>query len=335
MRITKDLLHKYAIETVKQRQRSEPDLHAVYLTGSVLSDNPMLGGTTDIDMVFVHKYQAPVQREVVPLTREVSLDIVHTVQDDYAKHRELRKDPNLGYPLTHYNINLYDTDHWLEFIQSCTNADFQRPDFVLTRVKFFFDQARENWLALNTKSFENHLAWLDFFLASLEAAANAVAGLTGAPLTTRRFMLTLQDRLERLGTPHLMEIFLQLLGFVNIQDEKILAWLTDFENDYDVVLTTGNLPIHLGASRRAYYVDAIRALAESGDPSQAAWPLIRTWLDVHLAAGKSRTKRDAWDRCLDTLGLIQENHTEKTDTFDVYLDQIEIVLEAWANAYGI
>ena len=35
MRITKDLLHKYAIETVKQRQRSEPDLHAVYLTGSV------------------------------------------------------------------------------------------------------------------------------------------------------------------------------------------------------------------------------------------------------------------------------------------------------------
>ena len=29
----------------------------------------MLGGTTDIDMVFVHKYQAPVQREVVPLTR--------------------------------------------------------------------------------------------------------------------------------------------------------------------------------------------------------------------------------------------------------------------------
>lgn len=35
MRITKDLLHKYAKETVKRRQRSELDLHAAYLKGSL------------------------------------------------------------------------------------------------------------------------------------------------------------------------------------------------------------------------------------------------------------------------------------------------------------
>jgi len=78
MRITKALLHKLANDTIKQRKRSEPDLHAAYLMGSLLGDDPLLGGSTDIDLVLVHRYLAPVERETTALTPEVSLDILHS-----------------------------------------------------------------------------------------------------------------------------------------------------------------------------------------------------------------------------------------------------------------
>lgn len=335
MRITKDLLHKYAQETVKQRQRTEPDLHGAYLTGSLLSDQPLLGGTTDIDLVFVHKYQAPIKRETITLTPEISLDIVHKIQDDYAQHRELRKDPCLGYPLTHYNIVLYDTDHWLEFIQSCANADFHRPDFVLTRVNTFIGQAREKWFDLNTRSFENQFEWLDQFLDSLALAANAVSGLIGAPLTLRRFMITYRERLETLGVPQILAGFTGLLGFTDIPVNVILEWATAFENDYDHLLSTDNPPIHLAACRRAYYADAIRTLADSGDANQASWPLLRTWLDIQRAAGKPTPESETWNSCLETLGLTQETAPEKAEALDAYLDQIEVTIESWANKYGV
>jgi predicted nucleotidyltransferase len=66
------MLHKYAQETVRQRERTEPDLHAAYLVGSLLDAEPMLGGSTDIDVVLVHKYQALVERETQAITPEVS-----------------------------------------------------------------------------------------------------------------------------------------------------------------------------------------------------------------------------------------------------------------------
>ncbi len=90
MRITNSMLHKFAQETVSQRVRTEPDLHAAYLTGSLLGESPLLGGTTDIDLVLVHKYQAPVEREVQALTPEVSLDIYHKTKIEYDEHRQFR-----------------------------------------------------------------------------------------------------------------------------------------------------------------------------------------------------------------------------------------------------
>ncbi len=100
MRMTYDLLHKYARDTIKMRERSEPDLHAAYLIGSLLGDDPFLGGAADIDLVLVHRFQIPTEREMIPLTPEVSLDIRHTLKEDYEPHRKLRQDPWLGYPLT-------------------------------------------------------------------------------------------------------------------------------------------------------------------------------------------------------------------------------------------
>ncbi len=54
MRITPEILQKLARDTVAQRTRSDRDVVAVYLQGSLLRDDPLLGGTADIDLFFIH-----------------------------------------------------------------------------------------------------------------------------------------------------------------------------------------------------------------------------------------------------------------------------------------
>ena len=58
MRVTRESLLRIAKETAQERAYNDPDIVAAYLTGSLLNVDPMLGGTADIDIVFVHKNQA-------------------------------------------------------------------------------------------------------------------------------------------------------------------------------------------------------------------------------------------------------------------------------------
>jgi hypothetical protein len=335
MRITKNLLLQFAKDTVNQRKRSEPDLHAAYLMGSLLEDDPLLGGTTDIDLVLVHKYLAPAKRETAALTPEVSLDIYHKVQNEYDQLREFRQDAWMGYPLTHNHILLYDTDHWLEYAQSCVTADFHRTDNVLARVTSFLTGARDSWWDLNEIARNNHLAWLNQYLDTLAMGANAIAGLIGPPLTTRRFMLTLKQRLATLGAPEVWAGFFGLLGCTNIQDESFEEWIAAFEVDLTDLAETSTPPVHLSASRQAYYLQGIRALANSNDPTFMVWPLLRTWLDIHLALPEPSSRIETWDSFLAALGLSDTVRDQKTEALDAYLDNLEVLIESWAHTYGV
>jgi hypothetical protein len=335
MRVTQELLHKYAKETVNQRQREEADLHAAYLIGSVLGDSPLLGGTTDIDLVLVHKYQAPVARETLGLTAEISLDILHKRQEDYDQHRQLRQDPWMGYPLTHNHILLFDTDHWLEFIQASVSANFHRPDNVLARVNFFLNSAREGWFSLVQSPPETHLDWLHQYLEILSKAANAISGLIGPPLTTRRFLMTFDHRANALGVPNLITGFLGLLGFSEDSRESIDAWINGFEVDFGHLQETAIPPIHLKACRQRYYLDGIRVLSQEDPPDPAIWPLLRTWLDLHRTLPKSSPGQEIWEGLLTSLNLTKDQTAQKAEALDAYLDTLEINIESWAESYGI
>lgn len=335
MRITKNLLLKFAKETVNLRKRSEPDLHAAYLMGSLLEDDPLLGGTTDIDLVLVHKYLAPTKRETTTLTPEVSLDIYHKVQNEYDQLREFRQDAWMGYPLTNNHILLFDTDHWLEYAQSCVTADFHRTDNVLARVTAFLTSARDGWRNMNEITPHNPLAWLDQYLDTLALGANAIVGLIGPPLTTRRFMITLKHRLETLGVPEVWAGFYGLLGGANIQNVPVDDWVDAFEQNLLELAENNTPPEHLSAPRHAYYVQGIRALAASGDPTLTVWPMLRTWLDVHLALPEASSRSESWGSFLAALELTDETSEIKTEALDVYLDSLEVLIESWANTYGV
>jgi hypothetical protein len=335
MRITNKLLLKFAKETVNLRKRSEPDLHAAYLMGSLLEDDPLLGGTTDIDLVLVHKYLAPTKRETASLTPEVSLDIYHKVQNEYAQLREFRQDAWMGYPLTNNHILLFDTDHWLEYAQSCVTADFHRTDNVMARVTAFLTSARDGWRDLTEITPNNHLAWLDQYLDTLALGANTIAGLIGPPLTTRRFMITLKKRLGALGVPEVWAGFFGLLGCANIQNVTVKDWVDAFEQDLIELAECSTPPVHLSTPRQAYYVQGIRALANGDDPTLTVWPMLRTWLDVHLALPETSSRSEAWGSFLAALGLTEETSEIKTEALDAYLDSLEVLIESWANTYGI
>ncbi len=334
MRITNNLLHQFAKDTVKQRKRSEPDLHAAYLLGSLRTDDPLLGGTTDIDLVLVHKYLAPAERETAALTPEISVDIFHKTQDAYQEPRQLRRDPWLGYPLTFNHILLFDTDHWLEFVQSSVTAEFHRADNVLARVNTMQSAARDRWRMLLTQPPGTYLAWLDQFLDALALGANALAGLIGPPLTTRRFMRTFHQRLETLGTPDAWSSFTGLLGCSEgfQADHKVL--IEAFGQDLQHLAEAAAPPARLASCRHVYYLEGIRALSRSEDPTEMIWPLLRIWLDVNLALPQPAPGFEIWQAFLGDLNLVETVVEGKTRALDVFLDQVEVLIEAWADAYG-
>lgn len=334
MRITRDFLLKIARNTAAQRKRSEPDLQAVFLMGSVLEEEPLLGGTTDIDLMLVHKYFAPIERETLPLTPELSLDIYHKTLDDYAHLRKLRQDALLGYPLTISNIILMDTDHWLEYAQSSVGAEFHRSDNVQARVTNDLSLAREYWLKLIHEDKLNPFVWLDTFLKSLELGANAISGLIGPPLPTRRFSIILKERLERLGVPESWTGFCGLLGCLNPIDFDIHPWINAFEEDLKLLAESTSFPVHLSPCRYLYYVRGIRSLAHSEDPSTSIWPLLRTWLDIQLASAEPSPQFEDWLGFVSSLNLTEEMQKVKIEALDLYLDSIEILIESWSEAYG-
>jgi len=335
MRITQDLLHRFARETVKQRQRSEPDLHAAYMTGSILDESPLLGGVTDIDLVLVHKYQAPVERETLGLTGEISLDILHKRQEDFDQHRQLRQDPWMGYPLTRNHILLFDTDHWLEFIQASVSADFHRPDNVLARVNLFLGAARDNWFSLIQTPSKTHLEWLHRYMEILALAANALAGLIGPPLTTRRFLRTFNQRVNNLGVPNLITGFFGLLGFSEDERSSLTVWHEGLSLDFNHLLETAVPPTHLTECRRRYYLDGIQALIQNELPDHGLWPLLRIWTDLHLAMPKPSPGLDVWQECIASLNLSEAQTEETIEALDAYLDTLEVNIESWSEAYGI
>ena len=85
MLVSRRNLLRIAKETVLKSALADTSLVAAYLTGSLRSDNPFLGNATDIDIVYIHTDEPKLHREIVPLTGEISLDLVHNPRSLYDR----------------------------------------------------------------------------------------------------------------------------------------------------------------------------------------------------------------------------------------------------------
>ena len=335
MRITPGMLHKYAKHEAAQRVRKNRHLVSIYLTGSLISDSPLLGGVTDIDLIVVHSSTPEYEREIVRLSDEIHFDIAHYSQQIFRDTRQLRVNPWLGSSLCADPIVLHDSGHWFDFIQASVCAHFNQSETRLQRIRPLFEDARERWFSLSGESIAGSPHTLYSYLKALENGANAIAMLARTtPLTERRFMLWFPERVRDLGCPELGEMLQNLFTSEAIDSTCWEAWLDQWENTYLEVNKQENAPVQLHNDRLNYYKQTIEVMKDDY-PSAAVWLLLRTWtLAVcHLSASDQAFKD--WQNACSILALDADQFGYRLNALDTFLDHIEEELDQWALARGI
>jgi hypothetical protein len=330
MRITREMLIRIAKETAQKRALSDPDLVAAYLTGSLRSENPFIGNSTDIDIVLVHAGKPKVRREILPLTPEIHLDLVHNPRSEYEKPKELRIHPWLG-PQLYDPLPLYGTSHFFEFVQAGVRAGYDEPANVLARARRNADHARQIWTGLQ-QSQEAGPALLLSYLKSVDHAANAVAILTGAPLAERRFMLQFPERAGAAGVPGLAAGLLGLIGVGQEGVVNLAEFLTEWEKSFVEAGNREHVHASIAAPRLFYYKHAFQVMLAGGSPQSVLWPLVHTW--TLAASVLPPTHQSGWLASCVSLGLAGEAFSERVEGLDHFLDAIEELLDNWASSHG-
>ncbi len=332
MRITREALLKLAQDTASQRARTDMGTLAVYLHGSLLDDEPLLGGTADIDLFIVHNEDPAFEREVVRITDEVHLDIAHHSRKLYRQTRELRLHPWLG-PILYGCKILYDPQHFMDFIQASVRGQFYRPDQMLGRARSQVEGARQIWLSLTGVRSD---ADIDTILSYFRAAGlivNAIAGLSGKPLTERRLLMEFPKRAEAVGHAGLYAGLLGLLGGPMVDASAVRAWLPGWRLAIEA-LPIDKTPPKLSRPRIPYYLHAFDVILDSDRPIDVLWPLLRTWTDAVSLLPGDLPACEPWKNAITRLGLLGDAFTEKEAALDAYLDQVEELLEDWARVNG-
>ncbi len=333
MRITKELLQKTARETIAARQRTEKDMVAAYLVGSALEDDPMIGGTADIDLVIVHSSEPKMPREIVRVFDEVHLDIVHQPQTYYLQPRELRADPWLGSSVQNHPLLLHDVRHWFEFTQASVGAQFYRPDHVNGRARCLADQARDIWSDLKETK-KSHAERIRYYLQALSDAGNAVSVLSGIPLAKRRFSLDIKSRFEAIQEPESYMGFLSLTGSESLTGNEIEQMLPSWDAAFRLAGKQEIVPPDLHPLRKDYYFKAFQKFLDDGLPSAVAMPFLRTWNKAICGILSTTPEYDDWLQSMSLFRLGKEDFADRMDALDAYLDHIDELLEKWANDHG-
>jgi hypothetical protein len=346
MRLTRETLLKIARDTAAQRARVSRRIICIYLTGSVLTENPLLGGTTDIDLVIVHDSEPLQAREIVRLTDEVHLDISHFDQAVFQYPRQLRTHPWLGPYIYRKPLVLHDTQHWFDFTQAATGAQFFQVDNIIQRARTLAQDARQAWMHLEAGAQGQHPARVYAYLEALENAGNALVCLTGEgnPLPERRFLLQLPQRLQEIQRTDLVAGLTGLLApDYNTLEPLWPAWIQSWKETFHAASVSEDAPARLHPTRQLYYERAAAALWEE-NPDAAVWLVLRIWTLAagHLAGLASRegaavspAPNADWEAAVQLIGLSADRFPERLHALDLYLDQVEEALDTWSQDNGV
>jgi hypothetical protein len=332
MRITRDFIQKFTIETIDRRTRSSRDVLAVYQCGSSLGEAYALGGTSDIDLFFVHHEPPKVEREIVRLTDEIHLDLAHYDQMVFHDTRKLRIDPWFGSALNSGKI-LYDPQHFLDFVQASVRGQYDRPDHVYRRARPLADRSREIWFHLEESENESDLTKTTTYLEAIGSAANAIACISGPPLPIRRLVIEFPVRAEALERPGLFHGLLGLLGAPNLEPNLLSGWLEAWKSAYQSI-PEEKAPSCFHPARLRYFYDAMVEMAGGERPFELLWPLLRTWASIVAFQPLESKAFSNWQTAMERLGLYGPMFKERLQALDAYLDLVEETLETWAQENG-
>ena len=322
MRLTKDLLIRFAKTHVAERLQKKPRPLCIYLTGSVCSDDFLLGGCTDIDLVFVHNIQPSEERELVPLTPDVHLDIRHYDITRFEQPRQLRRDVWIGSFLCENPLVLHDNGHWFEFTQASVCAQFFRPENALLRSQPLVDSARQRWMECFSGTHKPGIFTLRAYLRSIEDAANALSCLAGLPLAERRMFSQFSMRAQGAGLPSLPGTLAELITSPAVTDEAWKTWQSHWKECLSQVSSQENCPIELSSIRHPYLINAAVSTWEKS-PAGAMWLMLRTWTDSASYLPKDSPFQDQFNEMCSLLELSPEYYAKRMAELDRFLEEIE------------
>ena len=333
MQINTETLKQFANTTVEKYTRANFDIMAAYLRGSmVMGDDPFLGGTTDVDLVFIHSDAPTTSREILRLTDEVHLDIEHHAQKEYLKGRDLRVDPWMGPSLYNAQV-LFDPQHFLDFTIATVRGMFYRSDHIILRSRPLLEAARQRWLEMQEASETTDENQLDEYLFCIENTANALALLVGEPLPERRMLSWFAQRVEILNRGGMYAGMLGLLGAPKVKVDTLKEWISIWEKTFDSI-SDDDRPVRIHPYRKQYYLHAFKAILFGDQPKDVLWPLIRSWASFAKEVQDQEALTTQWIDVVQQLGLSNEEFGERLAGLDAYLDQAEEVTEIWAMENG-
>jgi hypothetical protein len=335
MRVTRESLIRIAKETAQEHAFNDRDIIAAYLTGSLASDaDPMLGGTTDIDVIFVHGSEPKHRREFVKLTPDFHVDISHRAKAEFKRPRELRLDPWLGWEM-YDPMLLFEREKFFEFVQAGLRAgfEFNAPMPALQRSRILLSHGRGIWRDLLGVSDTVAPTDLAQYMKSLYHAVNAVAELSGPPLQERRLMLEFASRAETAQRPGMNAGLVGLLGASELRSSTLNEWLPEWRLAFDAATENSRVDPRIHPARVNYYEKAIRAILVSENPRAALWPLLQTWsLAVEVLPEQAL---EPWRSACSRLQLTAPDFEERVEGLDHYLDDVEALLDELATQYGL
>ena len=335
MRVTRESLIRIAKETAQERAFNERDIIAAYLTGSLVSDaDPLLGGTTDIDIIFVHMDEPKHRREFIKLTPDFHLDISHRARAEFKRPRELRLDPWLGWEM-YDPMLLFEREKFFEFVQAGLRAgfEFNAPAPALQRSRILLSQGRQIWRDLLGAGDTVMPQDLAKYMKSLFHAINAVAELSGPPLHERRLMLDFPSRAETAQRPGMNAGLIGLMGASTLDPSQIRAWLPDWKLAFEAATDNSRVDVHIHQARLNYYEKAINAISVGEHPQAALWPLLHTWTLVVDVLPDHAV--DAWRAACEQLGFTTHGFEERVEGLDQFLDEVEALLDELAKEHGL
>ncbi len=335
MRVTRESLLRIAKETAQERAYNDTDIVAAYLTGSLLNVDPMLGGTADIDIVFVHKNKPAQKREFVKLTPDFHLDISRREKSEFKSPRELRGDPWLGYEM-YDPMLLFEREKFFDFVQASLRAgfEFEQPPLILLRCRTMLSHGRGIWTDI-TELDESSIGPKEIrkYMKSLFHAINTVAELSGPPIHERRLLLEFPARAAAAGKPEMTAAAFGLLGTHHVDMEKIKLWFSDWKSAFKLASEKPGVDIRIHSARLNYYEKAIKTMLEGETPFAALWPLLHTWtMSAEVLEGDHFK---FWQNAVGELGLLGSGFTERVEGLDHFIDDIEITLDEVARENGL
>ena len=336
MRVTRESLIRIAKETAQERAFNDHDIVAAYLTGALASEemDPMLGGTADIDIIFVHTAEPKHRREFIKLTPDFHVDLSHRAKAEFKRPRELRIDPWLGWEM-YDPMLLYERERFFEFVQAGLRAgfEFNAPAPALQRSRILLSHGRGIWRDL--LEIEQTMTPQDLaqYMKSLYHAVNAVAELSGPPLQERRLMLEFPPRAETAKRPGMSAALTGLLGATHLDPAFINDWIPEWRLAFEAAAENGRADPRIHPARLNYYEKAIKAMLADETPRAALWPLLQTWtLAVDVLSDHAV---DAWRAACEQLKLTMPGFEEHVNGLDQYLDEVEILLDELATEHGL